>query len=149
MAGDIQTQKNLRNAVTTGDHEIIIIDTPSSACVPLISAIYASDIVVVPVCYERWNLQGFQQLYALVEEARSECNREIHVVVVPTMVTLKEAEKVQDSIPRNVYTIPIGIKRANSVKTSIDRARMSVTPIVTAVDEILKRILVHTSEVRS
>ena len=78
------------------DYDFVIMDTPPSISFALTAALYAADMVLCPVSWSRWTIQG----YSLLSE---ECSRvseskgiPLRLRAVPSMVTNLENNKLRE-----------------------------------------------------
>lgn len=77
------------------DYDYIIIDTPPSISFALTAALYASDIVICPVSWNRWTIQGYSLLEEECLRASQGSGTDIKLFALPSMVTEAEYEKLK------------------------------------------------------
>jgi len=82
-------------AVRALDAEVVIIDTPPSLTLELNLALYAADIVLVPVGANRWTVGAFPVVADMVAHAAEASGRSPKLLALPAIVTVKEAEQLK------------------------------------------------------
>jgi chromosome partitioning protein len=81
------------------DYDFIIIDSTPYKCHELLCSIYAAHLVVVPVFLTRWTVQGYQQVYGLVQKAAETTGRAADLRVLASIVGEKEAIELSEMKP--------------------------------------------------
>ena len=77
------------------DYDYIVIDTPPSISFALTAALYASEIVICPVSWSRWTIQGYSLLREECLMASQGSGTDIKLLALPSMVTDIECEKLR------------------------------------------------------
>jgi len=95
LARDPGVAMRLRGALKTLDYDYVIIDTPPSLSLELTIGLYTADMVLVPVSASRWTVQGFQIIADEVLAVSDAIGKAPEIMVVPSMVTTKEADAIQ------------------------------------------------------
>lgn len=94
------------------DFDYIIIDTPPALCLELYLGVHASDLVLSPIGFSRWNIQGFQEIEEVVKNSNESLEKgTIEILPVRTMVSEKKSDKLdeleinfaQTFIPKSEY----------------------------------------------
>jgi chromosome partitioning protein len=73
------------------DADVVLIDTPPALTIELTLALYASDIVIVPVGLSRWTTQGYQIIASRVGIVNRTTGRDTALLALPSIVTEREA----------------------------------------------------------
>jgi len=76
------------------DYDYIIIDTPPSISFALTAALYASNILLCPVTWSRWTIQGYSLLKEECQKVTQSTGTEINLLAIPSMVSDTELEKL-------------------------------------------------------
>jgi chromosome partitioning protein len=79
-------------AVKGLDADYVIIDTPPALTLELTLALYAADLVLVPIGLSRWTTQGYEIIAARIRAADKTTGKETQLYALPAIVTEKEAE---------------------------------------------------------
>lgn len=77
------------------DYDYIVNDTPPSISFALVVALYASEIVICPVSWSRWTIQGYSLLEEECLRASQGSGTEIQLFALPSMVTDIERDKLR------------------------------------------------------
>lgn len=77
------------------DYDYVIIDTPPSISFALTAALYASDVVICPVSWSRWTIQGYSLLKEECLRASEGIGTSLKLYALPSMVTDTECEKLK------------------------------------------------------
>jgi chromosome partitioning protein len=92
------------------DYDVIIIDTPPSISFALTTALYAVDVVLCPVAWSRWTIQGYSLLAEEILKASESVGRPISLRAVPSMVSMIELEKMRSV---DIWTMTKGFVSRN------------------------------------
>nr|AVH81615.1 ParA family protein [Leptospira mayottensis 200901116] len=90
-------EKSLRSL----DYDYVIIDSPPADCYELRASLYVSDLVICPISYSRWSLQGYEMLDEMILTNRR-AGKNTELVCVPSNVSPKKSEgiiEIGDTIP--------------------------------------------------
>jgi chromosome partitioning protein len=79
-------------AIRALDAEVAIIDTPPSLTLELTLAMYAADVVIVPVCLSRWTVSAYRLIGEKVRMAGETTGKEPGLFALASIVTEREAE---------------------------------------------------------
>jgi chromosome partitioning protein len=85
------------------DYDCIFIDTPPALGLELRAALYASDLVIVPVSFNRWIIQGFDLVADEIQQVQEAIGKSPKLMALPTMVSDSENEKLRTSLPDLPY----------------------------------------------
>lgn len=102
-------------------YDVVVIDTPPSLSFELTAALYAADVVLSPVTFSRWTVQGFLMLKEEIENVRRTLGKAPALFAVPAVVTSMQEEKLRASL--NGYLSQTAVHRASAVKTACDTGR--------------------------
>ncbi|TGL97949.1 ParA family protein [Leptospira jelokensis] len=110
-------RKHLRNL----NFDYIIIDTPPALCLELNLGIHAADLVISPIGFSRWNIQGFQEIEDVVINSNESLdNGKIKILPVRTMVSEKKSDKLDElDIPFAKTFIP----KTESIASAVDQGK--------------------------
>lgn len=98
------------------DYDYVIIDTPPSISFALTAALYTCDVVISPVSWSRWTIQGFSLLKEECDRASQGSGNDIQLFALPSMVTDIECAKLQSvDIWKSTFSY---ISRNLSIKNS-------------------------------
>lgn len=92
-----------------------VIDTPPAIGFELRAALHAADLILSPVHPSRWALQALDILRDEIETVKEGMGKDLPLLVVPSIVTAKEAEALQVAIPEISKT---AILKSGAVKKS-------------------------------
>lgn len=84
-------EKSLRSLT----YDFIILDSPPADCFELRTSLYVSDIVLCPISYSRWTLQGFEILEDMIATNRK-AGKQTKSICVPSNVSPKKSEGILD-----------------------------------------------------
>ena len=76
------------------DYDFIIMDSPPALVLELRAALYAADLVLVPIAFTRWTIAGFQLLRHELQKVVETTGAEPVLRVIPSCVTEKEAQQL-------------------------------------------------------
>ncbi len=110
--GVLRFQTKLRRM----DFDYIVIDTPPFLTFELNCALYAADLVLSPISFHRWMLQGYNLLNSQIEKVEETIGKKLELLGLPSIVTKREAETVQKlplPMTRTVVYKSAAIKRAS------------------------------------
>ena len=83
------------SALRKTDYDFVILDTPPALNLELSISLVAADIVLSPVAWSRWTIQGYQLLADETAKAVESTGREATIYAVPSIVTDIEAVKLR------------------------------------------------------
>ncbi|MCW7460135.1 ParA family protein [Leptospira bandrabouensis] len=110
-------RKHLRNL----EFDYIIIDTPPALCLELNLGIHASDLVLSPIGFSRWNIQGFQEIEEVVSNANDSLeNGKIKILPVRTMVSEKKSDKLDEL---DISFAKTYIPKSESIASAVDQGK--------------------------
>lgn len=95
--------------------DFAVIDTPPAIGFELRAALHAGDLVLSPVHPSRWALQALDILREEIATVKDGMGKELSLLAVPSIVTAKEAEKLEGVIPELTST---AILKSGAVKRS-------------------------------
>ena len=72
------------------DAEVIIIDTPPALTIELTLALYAADMVIVPVGFTRWTIAAFEVIDDQLRVVKKTTGRPARLLALPDIVTERE-----------------------------------------------------------
>jgi chromosome partitioning protein len=104
------------------DYDFIVIDSPPALVVELRAALYAADLVLVPIAFSRWTIAGFRLLRRELVKVAKSTGTEPDLRALPSCVTEKEAEHL-----RNIdswCSTETAIFRSASVKAASSSGRI-------------------------
>jgi chromosome partitioning protein len=124
------------------DYEVVIIDTPPALSFELTAALYAADLILCPVAWSRWTVQGFNLLAEECAHVSEGTGRPLVVHVVPSIVIDSEVEKLEklDSWTMTAGKISksAAIKNAGSAGSALRTASKSWEEFNALADEVLR-----------
>lgn len=110
-------RKHLRNL----KFDYIIIDTPPALCLELNLGIHASDLVLSPIGFSRWNIQGFQEIEEVVSNANESLDKgKIKIIPVRTMVSEKKSDKLDEL---DIAFAKTFIPKSESIASAVDQGK--------------------------
>jgi chromosome partitioning protein len=77
------------------DADFVIIDTTPALTLEMRLAVYAADVVLVPVGLSRWTLQGYEIIANEVQKAERSTGRNRKLLALPSIVTEREAAQLR------------------------------------------------------
>ena len=77
------------------NYDFIVIDSPPALVVELRAALYAADLVLVPIAFSRWTIGGFRLLRRELAKVAKSTGTEPDLRALPSCVTEKEAEQLR------------------------------------------------------
>lgn len=77
------------------DAEVIVIDTPPALTIELTLALYAADMVIVPVGLSRWTVSAYHVIADRVRVVEKTTGRAIRLLALPDIVTERETETLR------------------------------------------------------
>ena len=95
LAQDPGVALRFPKAIRALDAEMIIIDTPPSLTLELTLALYAADIILVPVGANRWTVGAFPVVADMAQTVSEATGRSPQLFALPAIVTLKETERLK------------------------------------------------------
>ena len=102
-------------------YDFIVIDTPPALVLELSVALYSADLVLCPVNFGRWTVQGFRLLGAEIQRVGKGIGKTPRLLALPAIVTEKEDAGLR-SLNSWTPTSSMIIKSA-AVKTAGTRGR--------------------------
>lgn len=96
LAGDPGVALRFPRAARELDAEVVIIDTPPAITLELTLALYAADVVLVPVGLSRWTSAAYQVIADMARTAEETTGRESKLLALPSIVSEKEAETLRE-----------------------------------------------------
>ncbi|GBF52089.1 CobQ/CobB/MinD/ParA nucleotide binding domain protein [Leptospira ryugenii] len=101
--------------------DYVIIDTPPALCLELYLGIHAADLVLSPVGFSRWNIQGFQEIEEVVNNSNESLESgKISLIPVRTMVSEKKSDKLDEL---GLIFAKTFIPKSESIASSIDQGK--------------------------
>lgn len=101
--------------------DYIIIDTPPALCLELNLGIHASDLVLSPIGFSRWNIQGYQEIEEVVTNSNESLDQgKIKLLPVRTMVSEKKSDKLDELEIEFAKTF---IPKSESIASAIDQGK--------------------------
>jgi len=95
LAGDPGAVLRFGAALRRMDYDVVVIDTPPALVMELRAALYAAELVLVPIAFTRWTIAGYQLLRGELEKVAETTGALPSLQVVPSCVTEREAEKLR------------------------------------------------------
>lgn len=77
------------------DAEVIVIDTPPGLTIELTLALYAADLVIVPIGASRWSISAYEVIADEVRSVEQVTGRKVQLLALPDIVTEREAETLR------------------------------------------------------
>ncbi|TGL17915.1 ParA family protein [Leptospira yanagawae] len=110
-------RKHLRNL----KFDYIVIDTPPALCLELNLGIHAADLVISPIGFSRWNIQGYQEIEEVVTNSNESLETgKIKILPVRTMVSEKKSEILDKLELKFAKTF---IPKSESIASSVDQGK--------------------------
>jgi len=78
------------------DAEVVIIDTPPALTIELTLALYAADLVLVPVGFSRWTVAAYQVIADELRLVEKTTGRAVRLLALPDIVTEREVETLRE-----------------------------------------------------
>jgi len=104
------------------DYDYIIIDTPpKDDSYELRSAIYAADLILSPISFSRWTMQGIELLKEDINEVFAMTNIKPKFKVIPTIVNKRDIKRILDM--ENIPATRQHISRAEPLRSSVDNRK--------------------------
>ncbi|HMU82013.1 MAG TPA: AAA family ATPase [Leptospiraceae bacterium] len=101
--------------------EMIVIDTPPALCFELSCALYAASVVLSPVSFSRWTVQGFSLLREEICNVREAVGRGPRLLALPVQVNAMQEKKLR--ITELSDFTKVGIRRSASIKSACDSGK--------------------------
>lgn len=76
----------------TLDAEVIVIDTAPALTIELTLALYAADVVIVPVMLSRWSAAAYQVIADELQTVEQATGHSVRLLALPDIVTAREDE---------------------------------------------------------
>lgn len=118
MAGDPGAILRIAKEIRSIQADYVVIDSPPGLSYEFRVAVYAADLILSPVTFDRWAMQGIGLLLGEIEKAEKSGSR-ITVKVAPSMVTASEDEKIREAM--NIPITKTSISRTAAVRTALAR----------------------------
>ncbi|WP_411821234.1 ParA family protein [Leptospira sp. 'Mane'] len=122
VAWDAGLQTRFRKQVRSLPYDYVLIDTPPALCLELNVGIFAADLVLTPIGFSRWNIQGYEEIREVFELANEALDKKEKIKILPvrTMVSEKRADAMDD--------IGIGfaktfIPKSDSIAGAVDQGK--------------------------
>ena len=77
------------------DFKTIVIDTPPALCLELSCALYASEVVLSPVSFSRWTVQGFSLLKDEIQNVSDAIGKSPELLALPAQVNAAQEKKLR------------------------------------------------------
>tara|TARA_Y100001937_G_scaffold50513_1_gene70291 strand:+ start:8818 stop:9537 length:720 start_codon:yes stop_codon:yes gene_type:complete len=122
MAGDPGAMLRIAKEVRCLEYDYAIVDSPPGLSYEFRQAINMADIVLSPMTYDRWAVQGVGMLIDEVAKARKSGGSQ-RLLVVPSIVSGSEDEKLRQDMDGEVEFSRASILRKGVVKTALGRGR--------------------------
>ncbi|WP_061232529.1 ParA family protein [Leptospira noguchii] len=74
-------------------YDYVILDSPPADCFELRTSLYVSDLVLCPISYSRWSLQGFEILDEMIGN-NIKAGKNTKLICVPSNVSPKKSENI-------------------------------------------------------
>lgn len=107
--------------IRSSEFDFVVIDTPPALCFELMCALYSAHVVLSPVSFTRWTVQGFSLLLdevCKVSNATGKCPR---LLALPTCLSSTQDKKLRMSDLAEFSKTSIG--KSNAIKQSCDLGR--------------------------
>ncbi len=95
LAGDPGVALRFPRAVRDLEADVVILDTPPAITLELTLALYAADVVLVPVGLSRWTSAAYQVIDDMRQTAEETTGRHATIFALPSIVSEKEAETLR------------------------------------------------------
>lgn len=79
------------------DFRTIVIDTPPALCLELSCALYASEVVLSPVSFSRWTVQGFSLLKDEIKNVSDAIGKSPELLALPAQVNAAQEKKLRST----------------------------------------------------
>jgi chromosome partitioning protein len=103
------------------DAEVIVIDTPPGLTIELTLALYAADLVIVPIGASRWSISAYEVIADELRAVQDATGRAVRILALPDIVTEREAETLR-KIPGWTMTRSTIFKSA-SIRNATNRGK--------------------------
>ncbi|MDH5561341.1 MAG: AAA family ATPase [Deltaproteobacteria bacterium] len=120
MASDPMGVIRARKRLQALKYDYIIIDTPPGIGFSMRAGLYCSDIILTPIQFDRWTVQGLSMLAEEVE-AISEARTAPEIIAVPYMTTEKESIQLQDALSESFNVSKSFIGRKLPIRTAVNK----------------------------
>lgn len=143
--------RQFRDDVRSLSAEYVIIDSVGALTYEFMAAIYAADVVMVPIQYNRWAMKSLAMVINRVAMIPEEIRPE--VVAVPSMATASMIEALQRDLKDLNNKIcrlsSVGIKRERPIQTAIDRRVPLEHDCLSMFQELIDQEIVSHGKVRA
>ncbi len=112
------------------DYDYIILDCPSNLGVITINAIYASDLLLIPINYDTKAIEGFEDLRQTIEKVKERSISNCPYLIIRTMFDARNSqtnELVESKLKKYPNIATVRIRR----NEAINQSRMVDEPIFT------------------
>ncbi|MDI7202052.1 AAA family ATPase [Leptospira santarosai] len=99
------------------NYDYIILDSPPADCFELRTSLYVSDLVLCPISYSRWSLQGFEILDDMIGMNRK-AGKNTKIICVPSNVSPKKSEGIIE-IGNEIPVTATHIARNESLENAV------------------------------
>jgi chromosome partitioning protein len=96
FAADPGVSLRFPKAVRSLEADIILVDSPPSLTLELSLALYAADIVLVPVMLSRWTSAAYQVVADMVDAVAETTGKRPELYALPSIVSEHEAETLRE-----------------------------------------------------
>ena len=121
MVSDPAAILRVKSELASLPHEWVLIDTPPSLSYEFRAGLYAADLVVVPIAFDRWILQGLDLLKTEVAKVEKATGKRPRIMAVPSMSTDRDTESLREILKKESVAIlsRTAIKKAAAIKKSL------------------------------
>ncbi len=119
VAWDAGLQSRFRKQIRSLSYDYILIDTPPALCLELNIGIFAADLVLTPIGFSRWNIQGYEEIKEVFELANETLDKKEKIKLLPirTMVSEKKADAMDDI---GIHFAKTFIPKSDSIAGAVD-----------------------------
>jgi chromosome partitioning protein len=96
LAADPGIALRFPKAIRGLEADVVLIDSPPALTVELSLALYAADVVLVPVMLSRWTSAAYQVVADLVDAAAETTGKRPELYALPSIVSEHEAETLRE-----------------------------------------------------
>jgi len=95
LAADPGIALRFPRAVRSLAADVVILDSPPALTLELNLALFAADVVIVPVGLSRWTVAAYRVVADLAARAEEVTTRQTRLLALPSIVTEKEADMIR------------------------------------------------------
>lgn len=108
--------------------DLVLIDTPPGLSYEFRTGIHAADIILCPVTYDRWSMQGLSLLRAEVKKAEKAMKQSKQLLAFPSIVTEAEDRDVRELIEDFAEVTETTVYKSGKVRTALAKRERVKAP---------------------